>query len=108
DITDAARAGDNELQIAVTNTWHNRLIGDEQEPADVEWGPPRMFRKVIPVGRPLLRFPDWIVHDKARPSTGRQTFVSWNYFTKDSPLIPAGLLGPVTLKSEAEVVLRPL
>ena len=35
DITRAAKAGDNELEVRVTNLWPNRLIGDEQQPEDV-------------------------------------------------------------------------
>ena len=31
----------------------------------------------------------------ARPSKGRECFTDWNYFTKDSKLVPSGLLGPV-------------
>ncbi len=27
-------------------------------------------------------------------------FTTWNYFTKDSRLVPSGLLGPVTILSE--------
>jgi hypothetical protein len=30
DITSALRAGDNRVEITVTNYWANRLIGDEQ------------------------------------------------------------------------------
>ena len=94
DLGAAVRPGENTLEIKVTNTWHNRLVGDEQEPADLEWGPTRKFGGKD-VGRPLARFPGWLLENAARPSAGRTTFVTWNYFTKDEPLLPAGLLGPV-------------
>lgn len=86
----------NELEIEVTNVWANRLIGDEQEPPDCEWLPGHHFADQ---GGYLKRFPDWFVKKEPRPSKGRYCFVTWNYFTKDSPLIPSGLLGPVTIMS---------
>ncbi|GGI24441.1 glycosyl hydrolase [Pedobacter mendelii] len=82
----------NKIEIAVTNVWANRLIGDEQEPADMEWLPGHMNS-----GSFLKEFPDWFLNNKPRPSKGRYTFTTWNYFTKDSPLISSGLLGPVKI-----------
>ena len=104
DITDWLKAGDNQLEIAVTNTWANQLIGDEQEPRDfqvgntVDWG-------VGNFGGPLASYPEWLIKNEPRPSQGRKTFTTWLYFTKDSPLQPAGLLGPVRLVTQAEAEL---
>jgi hypothetical protein len=61
DVTPALRAGSNRIEIAVTNYWVNRLIGDEQPGAELV------------------------------------TFASIRPYTKDSPLRPSGLLGPVRL-----------
>jgi hypothetical protein len=92
DVTDAIQVGENLLEIACTNVWANRLIGDEQQPADVVWqmGDPQMKG-----GSFLKEFPDWFLNHKSRPSQGRYTFTTWNYFTKDSKLEPSGLIGPV-------------
>jgi hypothetical protein len=104
DITDWLKAGDNQLEIVVTNTWANQLIGDEQEPRDfqvgntVDWG-------VGNFGGPLASYPEWLIKNEPRPSQGRKTFTTWLYFTKDSPLQPAGLLGPVRLVTQAEAEL---
>jgi alpha-L-rhamnosidase len=84
----------NDLRIEITNVWANRLIGDEQEPADSEWG-----KGHFGFGGPLKSFPEWFLRNSPRPSPGRFTFTTWNYFTKDSPLVSSGLLGPVTLRS---------
>jgi hypothetical protein len=32
DITEAARPGSNKLEIAITSTWRNRLVGDAKYP----------------------------------------------------------------------------
>jgi hypothetical protein len=85
----------NMLDVEITNVWANRLIGDEQEPPDCEWLPGYMSN-----GGYLKRFPNWFVKGENRPSHGRYTFTTWNYFTKDSKLVPSGLLGPVKLLEE--------
>jgi hypothetical protein len=85
----------NVLEVEVANVWANRLIGDEQETPDCEWRPGHMGH-----GGYLKRFPDWFVNNQPRPSKGRYCFTTWNYFTKDSPLAPSGLLGPVRLMAE--------
>jgi hypothetical protein len=92
----------NRLEIEVTNVWANRLIGDEQEPPDCEWLPGHMGH-----GGFLKQFPDWFVQGQPRPSKGRYCFTTWNYFTKDSPLVSSGLLGPVRLLAEDWTTPRP-
>ena len=94
------KAGKNSVEIEVTNVWANRLIGDEQEPADCEWLQGHVFGPNLCGGRYLKRFPDWFVNKTPRPSKGRYCFTTWNYFTKDSQLVPSGLLGPVRLLAE--------
>lgn len=89
------KAGGNQLTVEVTNVWANRLIGDEQEPADCIWTP-----GYYGYGSALKEFPEWFLKNEPRPSSGRYCFTTWNYFTKDSPLIPSGLLGPVRIMSE--------
>jgi len=93
DITNALKVGENTVDIAVTNNWANRLIGDEQEPADFEFGTDRGDR-----GRALKAYPDWFIKNQPRSSTGRKAFTNWYYYRKDSPLQPAGLAGPVFLQ----------
>ena len=90
---EALKEKGNELEIDVTNSWRNRLIGDEQEPADCE------FEKAPHVGGWFLRrYPDWFKDGiGARPSKGRKCFTTWNYFKKDSKLSPSGLIVPPEL-----------
>jgi hypothetical protein len=88
DVTAAVRPGTNALEVAVVNLWINRMIGDEQLPLDSNW---KDFET-------LLEWPDWFKTGKPRPS-GRYTFSSCRHYQKDTPLVPSGLLGPVTLGS---------
>jgi hypothetical protein len=90
-VTAAAKTGANKLIVKVTNLWPNRLIGDEQLPADVEWD-----------GKQLAAWPQWLLDGKPSPA-GRLTFTTWHHYTKDSPLLESGLLGPVTLRT-AEII----
>ena len=97
DITDIVKAGDNTLKVKITNYWPNRLIGDEQLPADCEW-------EVMPSreGMRLKNWPQWILEDKPSP-TGRYTFTTWLYWRKYSQPLPSGLFGPVLLREIKEV-----
>lgn len=81
DITNAVKEKNNELKIEVVNLWANRLIGDEQLPDD---------------GIRNGQWPEWLLNGTPRTS-GRYTFTTYRHYTKDSPLLESGLLGPVTI-----------
>jgi hypothetical protein len=98
EVTNALRRGANKLEVRVTNLWPNRLIGDEQEPDDCVWGEEAFCNYAgpnTPVGRPLKEIPAWLTEGMPRPSAGRYTFTSWKFYSKNSPLLESGLLGPV-------------
>lgn len=88
DITEAAKPGENTLEIAVANLWINRMIGDEQLPEDSE-----RYQE----GN-LKEWPQWLQEGKPSPS-GRYAFTTWRLWPKDAPLKESGLLGPVTVCS---------
>lgn len=92
DVTPALKDGTNTLAVAVTNLWVNRLIGDEQHPEDREWN-----------GKALVRWPDWFLKKQPRPVPERLTFTTWRHWGKNDPLLPSGLIGPVTLRPAALV-----
>ena len=103
DITDALKPGSNIIEIAVTNSWHNLLVGDEQFPADFEWGVDRS-----PKGRMMKGYPDWFHKNQLRPEQNRKGFVIWYYHLQDTPLKPAGLVGPVNVIIKSTVTANPL
>jgi len=86
DISEVVKTGDNDLKIEVINLWVNRLIGDEQKPDD---------------GIKDGQWPEWLLKGQPRTS-GRYTFTSTDQYDADSPLLPSGLLGPVTLRIKTE------
>ena len=100
DVTEALRPGTNRLEIQVVNLWVNRLIGDEFLPEDCEWRPAH-----LQTGRVLVHWPQWLVEGKPSP-TGRVTFTPWKCWSKDSPLIESGLLGPVRIRPLARATFR--
>jgi hypothetical protein len=101
DITSLLQKDENSLEILVTTNWANRLIGDEQEPVDFEWGKDRGEN----LGRAMQAYPEWFIRNQPRPSQGRKTFSVWYYCRKDSPLKPAGLVGPVRLVNVQKIKL---
>lgn len=61
DVTEALKAGENHLEVQVTNLWPNRLIGDKQ------------------------------------PGARRIAYTTFDPYKADSPLLPSGLIGPVSI-----------
>jgi hypothetical protein len=87
DITEAARPGENALEVRVVNLPINRMLGDEELPEDSS-------RRA---NGTLRSWPQWLAEGQPSP-TGRYTFTSWRLWKKGEPLPDSGLIGPVTLR----------
>lgn len=81
EITKALKTKGNRLEIEIANLWPNRMIGDENEPYD---------------GVVDNKWPDWLLKGTPRP-TSRYTFTTYRFYKKGDPLLPSGLLGPVSI-----------
>ena len=97
DVTDYLVEGENTLKIALTNQWSNRLIGDERYPAN-DGG------YKLEGYRPTGKMPQWYVDNEPRPAGKRTTFTTAPFYKKDDPLMPSGLVGPVTINFSKKVV----
>ena len=93
DVRKAVVAGENEIEVEVTNTWANRLIGDASLKQDVEYD---LSGTSFTSGR-LARFPDWYGDPQKTALRERKTFTIWKCFDADSPLQSSGLLGPISI-----------
>jgi hypothetical protein len=91
DVSRCVHPGRNDLEIAVTNLWPNRLIGDEHLPVENEYD----------IHGPIVRLPDWYRNGKAKPGA-RVTFSVWHHYSQDDPLLASGLSGPVRLLTAIE------
>jgi len=103
DISASLKSGENEIAIAVTNSWVNRLVGDEQYPSDCSWEDSVYFHRPNAegfkplIGRKLHALPDWLLNNQPRKSK-RTTFSTWNYYNRNSKLVKSGLIGPVVIE----------
>ncbi|MBW4331776.1 alpha-L-arabinofuranosidase [Stakelama sp. CBK3Z-3] len=109
DVTHAVHAGANNVSVAVTTLWPNRMIGDAQKPdpnadryVDAEWPVGETFdaegnKTGDVMARKITELPEWYREGKPKPDDGRVTFTPWKFFSADDPLLDSGLLGPVRL-----------
>jgi hypothetical protein len=100
EVTPALRAGENMLEVRVANRWINRIIGDESLPTELTYQ--KTGKNKFTDGK-LEQLPPWL-YDRSRiAEKQRVSFTTWKHYSADSPLVPAGLLGPVRLEWRAVV-----
>lgn len=105
DVTSALKTGKNELRLEVTNQWTNRLIGDENYPNLTGYDLRPQINRPLPARDPQMslinqyKMVDWYVNNEPAPLGQRSTFVTYPFYDKGDELLPAGLIGPVVLKS---------
>lgn len=97
DITKYLTPGKNLIELKITNTWWNRMVGDEQLPEDLVWSARQAYAGNDYRGYELMEFPAWVWTGGQRPSKDRISFTPWKFVEKDSKLEPSGLIGPVKL-----------
>ena len=82
-LGNAAREGENALEIVVVNCWQNRLIGDAGLEPEKRWTKTNVVLEKTAEGMPAYR----------------------GYVSND-PLAPSGLLGPVSIEAKKRPLLQ--
>lgn len=98
DIRRALKPGVNRIEVRVATLWVNQLIADAALPDTTGFTPERESYGVT------TQMIDWYAQNRPKPDGPRKTFATQNFFEADSPRVPAGLIGPVslTLRGEAK------
>ena len=107
DVSRVIRGGVNTLEVHVTNQWVNRLIGDAQQPDLYEYTTvdrPSPFQPLIEGA--IKELPQWYLEGAPKPDDGRVTFSTWKHHRQESPLLDAGLIGPVVIREAQEYSLE--
>ncbi|WP_147676476.1 glycosyl hydrolase [Algibacter pacificus] len=94
DITSVLKKGINTIKVEVSNQWTNRLIGDEQYPNETGFD------------RKAEVMPDWFLNNEPAPLEKRSTFTITNFYGRDKTLLPAGLIGPITIKTTKKTTIK--
>ncbi|NJN33128.1 MAG: hypothetical protein HC817_01625 [Saprospiraceae bacterium] len=103
DVTEALKNGQNDLEIAVTNLWTNRLIGDERYPDNSGY---KFGNDPFAKDNTKFDMPDWYVKNQPVPSGQRKTFTTANFYKATDDLVPSGLLGDVVLRFSKVVAVK--
>jgi hypothetical protein len=96
DIGKHVKPGANTIEISVTTTWANAVIGDERIPADFNVKPNWS-------GQFMTAYPGWFLKNQPRPSARKTFTFPANYYNAESQPLPAGLMGPLRLLYEKRI-----
>jgi hypothetical protein len=98
DVTPLLKAGDNLIEVDVTNRWVNRLMGDAKYPQDIVYQNKPMKK---PSWGIIESYPEWLTDPAKIKSRQRSTFMSYSTTYGPVDKLPAsGLVGPVQIRFE--------
>lgn len=100
DISKGIKSGNNNLEIIVANQWSNKLIGDERFPANNGGYELQGYS-------PDKSMPSWYSNNEPLPAGKRTTFTTASFYKVNDPLMPSGLVGPVKIKFEKIIKIKP-